>query len=534
MITELRVRELGVIEDVNLVLGGGLTVITGETGAGKTLVVEALQLLLGARADPTVVRAGATECRVEGRFESGNGEVVLARVIPSDGRSRAYIDDRMTPVSALDEVGRDLVDLHGQRDHQSLLRPTVQRAALDQFAGVDLSPLLGLRAELQILDARIEALGGDDATRARRLDLLRYESEEIESHCVADPDEIDSLALEEERLGSAVALREAATSAHDLLAGEGAASDLLGRAIESLGHIDLLSTHAARLRGLIAEVDDLAAELRTEAERAEEDPERLAFVQDRRSALNRLVRKHGGSLRDVLRVYEEANREIADLSAADETREAVEVERDAVLVALRAAESLVGDQRRRAARPLSASVAAHFHDLALRHASLSVVVPAEGIGDEIEFSFRANPGEGSLPLARVASGGELARVMLALRLVLSSAPPTLVFDEVDAGIGGGVGLAVGSALAKLAFDRQVLVVTHLAQVAAFADHHLVVEKETIGGRTRSSVRRLEPSERVIELSRMLSGQPDSSSAREHASELLALAGGIERGSRIHT
>jgi DNA repair protein RecN (Recombination protein N) len=525
VISELRVRDLGVIEDVDLLLGGGLTVITGETGAGKTLVVEALGLLLGARADASVVRAGAGECRVEGRFDHGDDQVILARVVPSDGRSRAYVDDRMSTIAALDEVSRDLVDLYGQHDHQSLLRPAVQRAALDLFAGVDLSPVTTLRAEVRALAARIEALGGDDRTRARRLDLLRFEADEIVAARIANDGELDDLAAEEERLAAATDLRAATTTAHDLLVADGGADGRIGAAIEALGRHALLSGHVGRLRGLVGELDDIATELRAEAERAEEDPERLAAVQERRHALTRLARKHGGTLADVLRVLEETSQEIADLDVADETRRALEIERDRALDAIKQAEQVVGDRRRAAAVPLAKAVAAHFGDLALGGATLDVVVPDGGIGDEIELSFRANPGEAALPLARVASGGELARVMLALRLVLSSAPPTLVFDEVDAGIGGEVGLAVGRALAKLAEARQVLVVTHLAQVAAFADHHVVVEKAVIGGRTRSTVRHLDGTDRVVELSRMLSGQPDSPAAREHATELLLLAGG---------
>jgi DNA repair protein RecN (Recombination protein N) len=278
----------------------------------------------------------------------------------------------------------------------------------------------------------------------------------------------------------------------------------------------------------------VAADLRNEAERAEEDPERLSLVQERRRSLSRLARKHGGSLTEVLAVLTETEREIAALEDADEIRLALELERTGALGRAAAAEKVVGDARRDAAGALAAAVETHFGDLALEHATLSVEVPAEGIGDDVEFVFRANPGEAALPLAKVASGGELARVMLALRLVLSSAPPTLVFDEVDAGIGGEVGLAVGRALANLARDRQVLVVTHLAQVAAFADHHVVVEKHLLGERTRSEVRQLTREERVVELSRMLSGQPDSAAAREHATELLSLAGGAEIAFRIRT
>jgi DNA repair protein RecN (Recombination protein N) len=231
----------------------------------------------------------------------------------------------------------------------------------------------------------------------------------------------------------------------------------------------------------------------------------------------------------VVRARNEIGAEIAMLDDADETRRALDEERDSLRSRLGAAEQVVGDRRRAAAGPLSAAVAGHFVDLALPHARFSVEVAPEGFGNDIEFVFQANPGEAALPLGRVASGGELARVMLALGLVLSAGPPTFVFDEVDAGIGGEVGLAVGRALAKLGEARQVLVVTHLAQVAAFADHHVVVEKTTSDGRTRSSVRHVAGTDRVVELSRMLSGQPDSPTAREHASELLALAGSSSSG-----
>jgi DNA repair protein RecN (Recombination protein N) len=530
VIGEIRVRDLGVIEDVDLTLEPGLTVITGETGAGKTLVVEALQLLLGARADPAIVRSGATECRVEGRFGVGEDEVVLTRVVPSSGRARAYVDDRMTPAGVLESTGADLVDIHGQHDHQSLLRPATQRSALDHFAGVDLSEVTELRRALSALSEKIEALGGDDASRERRLDLLRFERDEIARAALSSPDELAALEEEEERLAAATAVRAAAAAAHDLLVADEMTRDLLGRATEAVASESLLGDYVARLRGLLAEVDDLADELRREAERAEEDPERLAAVQERRLLLTRLARKHGGTLTDVLRVYDEISAEIDDLDGADEARAVLERERAEINERLADAERTVGDLRRGSARSLSSAVAAHFSDLALAHATFDVVVSTEPFGGTVEFVFQANPGEAVLPLAKVASGGELARVMLALRLVLSSGPPTLVFDEVDAGIGGEVGLAVGLALAALAAERQVLVVTHLAQIAAYADHHLVVEKRVLEGRTRSVVRSVSGEERIVELSRMLSGHPDSAAARDHASELIAL-GRTARGAQ---
>jgi DNA repair protein RecN (Recombination protein N) len=537
MLHELRVRDLGVIEDVDLLLGPGLTVISGETGAGKTLVVEALGLLLGARADPSVVRAGAAECRVEGRLDGiGGEETILCRVVPVDGRSRAYIDDKMTPASTLEGLGRALIEIFGQHDHQTLLRSASQRSALDEFAGVDLGEVIRHRETLRRIASEIDGLGGSDDERERRLDILRFERDEIAGLGVSDPDEIAHLEAEEARLSGARALREAAIDAHDLLGGEGegVARDAIGRAIEVLAHESLLAEHATRLRGIAAELDDLVGELRAEAEAAEEDPARLLAVSDRRIALTRLARKHGGTLGAVLAVAEEIAGEIATLERAEERREELAVERTRTLASLAEAERAVGDLRRRAAGDLARAVGEHFGALALEHAELAVEVPPEGLGDDVEFTFRANLGEAAHPLARVASGGELARVMLALRLVLSTSPPTLVFDEVDAGIGGEVGIAVGRALAELGRERQVLVVTHLAQVAAFADAHVVVEKRLEGGRTRSVVRPLDPRERTVELARMLSGQPESPTAQEHATELLALADAEKASPEIRT
>jgi len=525
VISELRVRELGVIEDLDVVFGGGLTVISGETGAGKTLVVEALELLLGGRADASVVRHGAAECLVEGRFVEDDREVVLARAVPAEGRSRAYLDGKMVPVAALDEVGRDLVDLHGQHAHQSLLRAATQRNALDGYIGVDLGPLRGLQGELAGIARRIEALGGDTRSRERELDLLVFEAGEIDAARIASPDEAERLEAEEEALAGAEAVKAAAAVGYELLAGDGgeAALDLLGRAIEAASRQHLLEGHAARLRGVATDLDDAARELRATADRLEEDPQRLAEVQERRQLLARLVRKHGSDLGDVLAAREEMRRRIAELETADATRLELEEAAEVLRGRITAEENLIGDARRKGAPAFSAAVEGHLRTLALESARVEVTLPESGVADEVEFLLGANPGEPALPLSKVASGGELARAMLALRLVLTSAPPTLVFDEVDAGIGGEAALAVGRALSELARACQVLVVTHLAQVAAYADHQLVVEKSEHGGRTTSSLHAVEGEARLVELSRMLSGQPRSASARRHAAELLELA-----------
>jgi DNA repair protein RecN (Recombination protein N) len=525
MLVELHVRELGVIADLDVVLGPGLTAITGETGAGKTLVVEALGLLLGGRAEASIVRVGADEALVEGRFldDGGGEETVLSRVVPAAGRSRGFANGRMAPVSQLAEIGRGLVDLYGQHDHHSLLQPSVQRQALDRFAGVDLAAVRELRHQIAELDARIEALGGDERTRARELDLLRYELGEIAALAITSAEEDGELASEEAVLSSAASLAEAVARAHDRLAGEGAAGaiDNAGGALSELERHAPLAPLSERLRSVLAELEDVASELRRSAERFEEDPARLAAVGERRQRLHAVTRKHGEHLGDVLEFAEAARRRIDELEAADEARAALELERAALQGELVAAERVVGDVRRAAAPRLGEAVEAHFAELGLARSRLLVEIPETGIGDAVELLLCANPGEPFLPLGKAASGGELARTMLALRLVLTSSPPTLVFDEVDAGIGGRAALAVGRALADLGRERQVLVVTHLAQVAAHADRQIAVAKSEEGGRTVTRARVVEGDERLAELSRMLSGHPGSEAARHHAAELLS-------------
>jgi DNA repair protein RecN (Recombination protein N) len=524
MIEQLRVRSLGVIDDIDIALGPGLTAITGETGAGKTLIVEALELLVGGKSDASLVRFGQEEAIVEGLFVEAEDETVVSRIVPQRGRSRATINDRLATVAALEEFGRSQVDLYGQHAHQSLLRPVTQRQALDEFADVDLGPVRLLRQQLAQIEEHLSALGGDDMARRRELDLLSFELNEIDAAKIQGPSENEELEQEEVRLSFASALRQACEVAYESLSGgtQPGALDLLGTAIEATGRHEILEDATAQLRALAAGLADSASDLRRLAESFEEDPVRLEEVTDRRQLLFRLIRKHGGTLAEVLSAAEATRHRIDELSSSEERRGALGLERDVLLSKLREAEEVVGAKRRKAASGLATSVQSNLEDLALGGASLEVEV-GEGIGDDVSFLLSANRGEPPLPLTKVASGGELARVMLALRLVLSSAPPTMIFDEVDAGIGGEAALAVGRALAALGREHQVMVVTHLAQVAAFADAHFVVEKDELEGRTVSRCVRVEGESRVIELSRMLSGHPDSEVARRHAAELLEQA-----------
>ena len=529
MLHELHIEDLGVISSLELVLGDGLTVLTGETGAGKTMLVEAISLLVGGRADPSMVRVGAAEARVEGRFVVGDDEVVLARVIPADGRSRAYVNGRLATVATLAEHGARLVDLHGQHAHQSLLSAATQRDALDRFADVDLGPLRAARARLTEIDAALAALGGDVRTRAREVDLLTFQLDELDAAGLEDPDEDEALEALEDVLAGAVAHREAAATALAALADDGGAADVLGAAIAVLTGRSPFAALVERLRDLVAEAADVADELRDLAESIDEDPERLTEVRERRQLLRNLRRKYGESIADVIEFRDACRTRLDELHGYEATVQRLEHEREAAIDAERVAAAAVGSARRAAAAALAAAVEAHLHTLGMGRARLEVSVGEDDPGDDVAFLLAANPGSPPLPLTKVASGGELARTMLAVRLVLSEAPETLVFDEVDAGIGGTAAIAVGRALAELGTDKQVLVVTHLAQVAALADAQVTVSKTVsttvangvAGEVTTAHATTLSADQRVTEIARMLSGEPDSDAARTHAAELLA-------------
>ena len=529
MLTELAVRDLGVIGDLRLVLGSGMTVLTGETGAGKTLVVEAIELLVGGRADGVLVRRGAEEARVEGRFVVGDEERVLARVVPARGRSRAYIDGRMATATELSAVGEALVDLHGQHAHQSLLSTAAQRLALDDFGGIDLDPLLDARRLVRELDEALAALGGDPRARAREVDLLRFQLGEIDAAAIAEIDEEQLLSREEEVLADAQANRDAGWAAHAALTDDGGALDALGSATAAIAGRGPWSSVETRLRAASAELADVADEIRGAAEAMAEDPERLEAVRSRLRLLADVRRKYGDSLSHVMAYAADARTRLRELEEHDQRAGTLDRERAAAIGRVEKADAAVAGARRRAAPGLATAVETRLQELALAGARFDVTVNGDGPADDVQFLLGPNPGEPLLPLARTASGGELARAMLALRLVLTQGPPTLVFDEVDAGVGGEAALAVGRALAAVSEHHQVLVVTHLPQVAAFAHEQVAVAKTEKDGRTVASARPVRESERVVELSRMLSGHSASAAARDHAEELLAAAS-RERGS----
>lgn len=539
-LVELAVTDLGIIDHVSLVFGPGVTALTGETGAGKTLLVGAIDLLLGGRADPKVVREGASEAVIEGRFEVEGDELVVRRVVPAEGRSRAYVNGRMATAGELGERSAALVDLHGQHEHQSLLSGPSQRDALDRFAEIDLAPLDDALERCRRLQAQLDAMGGDQGARAREVDLLSFQLAELRSASLTSPDEDEELDREEDGLANAVAHREAAHIAHQALGGEGGASDQMAAALAALDDRPPHADAVRRLRDLHAELEDVSATVRDTGEEIAHDPARLAAIRERRQLLVDLRRKYGtasltgekgsgtGTLADVIAYAGQVRERLDELERHDEVAAQLEADLRSAHTDREVAAAAVGAARRRAAPALAAAVEVRLHDLAMDNARIEISVGDQDPGSEVTFLLAANVGSAPAPLRKVASGGELARTMLALRLVLSDAPPVLLFDEVDAGIGGEAALAVGRSLAQLGGEHQVLVVTHLAQVAAFADEQIHVHKKLSGVRQVATAASLDPDARVVELSRMLSGTPDSDRVRVAAEELLQRAASERR------
>lgn len=556
MIEELHIRGLGVIEEAVLQLSPGLTVVTGETGAGKTMLVTALELLLGARSDANLVRTGSSGAFVEAVVSPVPDEaqswlndphepLIVSREIPPDGRSRARVSGRLAPASTLaDLLGRH-VEVHAQHEHVRLTRPDVQRYLLDRYAGDMHGHHLGqyrtYYTEWRDLVDRRDRLVEETQARARELDRLRFEVREIEAAQINL--ELDATIDQElELLSHAEEIRHAVSTAAQALSTDGALEPI-GVAITAMRRLDVddpqLSTYRSRLDAISAEITDLSGDVRAFEDAIDADPQRLSELQERRHMLSQLMRKYGESLQQVLDYSQRAAERIFKLEDDDADAEQL----DTRIATLRSElDRLVIDIRRgreTAAEQLSAEVDGHLADLGMPHARFSIAIDAlpdgelmsEG-GDRVIYLLAANPGEPARPIARAASGGERSRVSLAIEVALADVDDArvLVFDEVDAGIGGATAMAVGEKLAMLARSstgeaRQVLCVTHLAQLAAFADVHHVVEKGVADGRTVTTSRQVGEDHRVGELSRMLGGDAHATEGREHARALLEQARG---------
>ncbi|MFV2174802.1 DNA repair protein RecN [Actinomadura sp. LOL_016] len=561
MVDEVRIQGLGVIDEAVLDLSPGFNVVTGETGAGKTMVVTSLGLLFGGRADPQRVRPGAGRATVEGRIvvdpggrvvervEEAGGELdddalIVTRSVSAEGRSRAFLGGRSVPVSLLINLADDLVAVHGQSDQQRLLAAARQRAALDRYAGGSLTKPMRAYTKTYQRHRKVSALLEEITTRAREraqeAEMLRFGLEEIEKVEPREGEDVE-LAAEEERLGHADALRGAADTAHEALLGDPAAAfeaanvtGLLGQARNALDAVRDHDPELAALADRLAEagylISDVGTDLAAYAESVDADPARLAVVQERRAELTALTRKYGETLAEVLEWSRRSAARLTELEGDDDRIEELTAEHAELTERLTAEAGELTAVRTRAAERFSAAVTDELTALAMPHARVEVTVTAgadygpQGV-DEVEVRLAPHPGSPPLPLHKGASGGELSRVMLAIEVVFAGADPvpTFVFDEVDAGVGGKAAVEIGRRLARLARNAQVIVVTHLPQVAAFADQHLLVEKSDDGTVTSSGVTALDREGRVRELSRMLAGLEDSELGRAHAEELLAMA-----------
>jgi len=551
VIAELRVRDLATIADVTLPLGPGLNVLTGETGAGKSMLVDALALLLGGRSDTGAIRPGKPRAVVEGVFEElpaglrariealgldcDEGRLVVRREVAAEGRSRAWVNGSPTTAGVLAELGAMLVDLHGQHDTQSLLRAETQRELLDAFgeAAGERQVVAETVAALAAVEAEEHALTARRDEVRRRADYLRHVVTEIEAARLV-PGEEEALETEARRLGHAEQLIAAALRIADALDGErGSALQAVGQAERALGQLERTDPETAAWREFLdpayANLTELARTARDYAGGLEADPGRQAEVEARRDLLYRLRQKYGESLAAVQETRRSAAEELELLDTADLDLRALAGRRGALAGAVAAAAGALTARREAAAERLARSVNRLLPRLGLPGGRLRVgltplPVPGSFGAESVQLLVQLNTGMEERPLARSASGGELSRLMLALKVVLArhDALPTLVFDEVDQGIGGEVGGQVGAALADVAQQHQVLVITHLPQIAARSDRHLVVSKKARGGLATSDVGWIHGEDRVAELARML-GDPDGEAARRHALAMLGAA-----------
>jgi DNA repair protein RecN (Recombination protein N) len=542
VLRELHISGLGVIDDVDIAFDPGLTVLTGETGAGKTMVTVGLSLALGARASATLVRTGARAAKVQARFDdapaSASGwleddELVLARTVAADGKGGARVGGQLATVSTLASIGADLVEVHGQHQTLRLLEPSTQTDFLDRVAGSDhvdaVAALRGSFRRLAVARGARDDLIDAARERERELDLLAYQVAEIDA-VGPTTGETDALAAEEARLGHVERLLELTAEALEGLSAEGGATDASAKgaaALSTAAELDpATSALAQRAVALVAELGELARDVRDHRDGLADDPTRLEAVRDRLGSLRALQRKYGATDAEVVTFRDRASHAIDDLRGADDRLAELEAEVALLTAEVDAHAELVTRGRRAAAPSLADALTAQLRDLGMPTATIEVALEPmsqlTGDGAErVEIRLVGGSGQPALPLAKGASGGELSRVMLACRSVLADLDdvPTLVFDEIDAGIGGEAGLAVGRRLAALAGRRQVVVVTHLPQIACFADLHVRVRKHD----GTASVESLGDDDRVRELSRMLAGLEASRAAETHAEELLAIA-----------
>jgi len=548
VIESISIRNLGVISEAELEFGQGFTALTGETGAGKTMVLTALNLLLGGRADSGSIRTGETQLQVSGTWVVSNPELkaellelgadledsrlIVSRTLSSDGRSKALLGGISVPISTLSQFAERLVAVHGQSDQLRLKSPSAQREALDAFGNypAELASYSSAYRSYRDLEARLERMRSAGAADQARISILREQIYSIESLNI-QPEELEDISARIERLSNVESLRVSATLAHDALSSDGELDALIAlgvsrKALESSSD-PVLSELAGRLRELGNLTQEVASDLASYLHDLDADPAQLDVLMERRAAIISLERKYGRTAQELSDSLPQLQAELLDLDSSDEQVEKLEMQLEASLSQLGQAARALTAARTKAALELAEAVTAELGQLAMGGSRLIIQVAEladfEASGnDRVEFLLAAFSGAEPRALSKGASGGELSRIMLAIELVLAgpTATPTMIFDEVDAGVGGQAAVELGRRLSKLSRSTQVLVVTHLAQVAAFAGTQIRVMKNSDGSVTESQVSVLGENDREIELARMLSGNSDSAVALEHARELL--------------
>jgi DNA repair protein RecN (Recombination protein N) len=548
MLTDLFIKNVAIIHSLHVAFLPGLTVLTGETGAGKSIIIDAVNLVLGERASTDLIRTGADEASVEAVFDLADslgiqaaladmgiecdGELLVKRTLSRAGKNRVFINGGPATLGVLTEVTRQLVNIYGQHESQTLLKTDNHLDLLDDFAGLSDHVAAYRRHYDEYQDALVALRQLEEGEReaARRLDLLSFQSDEI-GRAALQLGEEEALEQERQLLVHAERLLNASQGGYDLLyGGEGALLGQVRRVLQAIGDLrgidGSLAPVVASLENGYADLEDAALSLRDYAGRIEADPERLAYIDDRLDLLGRLQKKYGATVADILAYKDEIDRELTLLIDREGSLAAVQSRRDTAAVALRERGDELTAHRRSAAAALATAMTRELGQLAMPNARFSVQLvtvaePRPTGWDRAEFMFAPNPGEAEKPLARIASGGELSRLMLALKQVHpQSDVPTLIFDEVDSGISGATSALVGQKLQRVARGQQVLCITHLPQVAACGDHHLRVEKQVSDGRTITGVVSLAGEERVQELARMLGGVTITDTTMAHARELV--------------
>jgi DNA repair protein RecN (Recombination protein N) len=548
MLTDLNIKNFAIIDNLHVAFQPGLTVLTGETGAGKSIIIDAVNLILGGRASGDLIRSGAEEATVEALFDltdlpeiaerlaelgiESEGELVVKRVVARSGKNRVFIGGSLSTTSALSDIGSRLINIYGQHESQTLLRPENHLLLLDGCAGLD--PLRqefsGLFDCYRQVEAELDSIESGDKEASRRLDLLLFQNDEIAAVNPL-PAEDEELEHEHQLLSHGEKLLMTSQGAFDIIyGGDSSILSQLHRikgGIADIAAIDgTLMPVAESLSSAAIQLEDAALTLRDYAARVEADPARLQTVSDRIDLLNRLKKKYGPALEDVFSMRDAIVQEMEELKGRDSSRSDLEQRMAELKGLMEQKGKKLSAARRDAGKKLKVAMEKELHELAMPHAQFEadfeeLAEPRQSGYEKVEFLFSPNPGESVRPLARIASGGELSRLMLALKQVHpESDVPSLVFDEVDSGIGGGTSALVGKKLRKVARSQQVLCITHLPQVAACADHQLLVEKRVEGGRTVTNVTTLDAEGRVAEVARMLGGVKITSRTLEHAKELI--------------